>query len=116
MNKKNIEYIIISCIVLIILLTLGFILFKGNSDKKNKEEEKKSKFSEEDIINAYNMSSQDAINLVKTIYNGDSYEFEASINSNLKYIVTVKNIITESTTKYLVDPTKTNGSFYEINE
>jgi hypothetical protein len=59
------------------------------------------------------MSKQDAINLVKSIFNSDTFEFEAEINKEAKYVVTVKNTITDGTYKYLVDPV--SKSFSEMN-
>ena len=50
------------------------------------------------------------------INNSDNYEFSVEINKDSKYIVSVKNTLTESITKFLVDPTSLNGSFYEIDE
>ena len=123
-NNKNLYYIIIA-VVAVIVLVGGFLLIKGCSNnkanneennKENAENDKKEAASEESIIKAYGMSKEDAINIVKDIYNGDNYEFSADINEDSKYIVIVKNIITESTNKYLVDPTSTSKSFYEINE
>ena len=117
MSKKN---IIIIIVISLFLLVLGFILLKGGSNSKENGKEnngvERKGASEEDIVNAYNMSKDDAIEIVKRIYNGDIYEFSAEINKDSKYIVTVKNTITKSDTKYLVDPTKTNGSFYEVDE
>ena len=99
----------------VILLVLGLVLIKGCSRKKEKEVEKVGA-KEDDIVKAYDMSGEDAINLVKEIYNSDNYEFSVEINKDSKYIVSVKNTLTESTTKFLVDPTSANGSFYEIDE
>ena len=114
-KKKNNFLLIISIsVITVVILALGLILIKGCSKEKD-EKIKKVGAKEEDIISAYNMSKEDAINRVKTIYNGDMYEFSAEINEDSKYIVSVKNIITEGITKYLVDPTSLNGSFYEID-
>ena len=117
-NKKGngiIQYIIIG-VITVVILVLGFLLLKGCSNENDNKTSKKIPASEEQIKNAYDMSKEDAINIVKALYNSDVYEFEAKINEDSKYVVTVKNTITESVTKFLVDPTSTNGSFYEINE
>lgn len=117
-KKNNNLYIIVLAVIAVILLVLGLVLIKGCS-KKDKEKEnivEKDPAKEEDIIAAYNMSGDDAINLVKSIHNSDVYEFSYKINKDSKYVVTVKNLVTEDISKYIVDPTSTNGSFYEINE
>lgn len=121
-KNNNTAYIIIA-VGIVILIVGGFLLIKGCSSKKdnnenneNTEEIKKEAATEESIINAYGMSKEDAINLVKEIYNGDNYEFSADINEDSKYIVTVKNTLTETNSKFLVDPTSTSKSYYEINE
>ena len=115
MNKKNIKNIIIISAIAVVILALGLVLIKGCSTKKEKEVEKVAS-KEDDIVKAYDMSGEDAINLVKEIYNSDNYEFSVEINKDSKYIVSVKNTLTESITKFLVDPTSLNGSFYEIDE
>lgn len=116
-NNKNL-YVIVLAVIAVIILVIGLVLIKGCS-KENKEKEKiveKAPAKEEDIIAAYNMSGEDAINIVKSIYNSDVYEFSYEIDKNSKYVVKVKNLISENISKFLVDPTSTNGSFYEINE
>lgn len=118
MKKLNRNKIIIISVTAIIVLILGIVLIKGcsnNSNNDNKKEIEKVGASENDIIKAYNMSKEDAINIVKGIYNSDVYEFSAEINEDSKYIVSVKNLATNKITKYLVDPVK-KGSFYEIDE
>ena len=117
MDKKNIKNIIILSVITVMLLVVGLLLIKGCTDKKKDEKTPdKVAASEDDLKDAYNMSKEDAINKVKTLYNSDVYEFSAEINKDSKYIVTVKNTVTESVTKYLVDPTTTSGSFYMIDE
>ena len=125
-SKKNSsnksKNIIIIAIVIVIVLALLLILIRGCSKGKKedkKEEEKiieKKGSSEENIKEAYGMSKEDAINIVKEIYNSDSYEFTCEIDNDSKYVVTVKNIVTNEVTKYIVDPESKDNSFYEINE
>ena len=117
-QEINKNYIIIA-VAIVVWLVIGFILIKGGGKKdnnQNNEEVEKIGAKEDDIIQAYGMSKEDAINVVKRIYNSDNYEFSADINNESKYIVTVKNIITEKTSKYVVDPTSNNGTFYELTE
>ena len=121
-QKINQNYIIIAIIAVIVLAFAGFLLIKGCSNNKNNDNNENSEtpkreiVSEESLINAYGMSKEDAINIVKEIYNGDSYEFTAEINEDAKYVVTANNILTKTSSKFLVDPTSTSKSFYEINE
>ena len=120
--KNNNINIIIIAVGVVILLLVGFIVIKGCSkSSKNNEETQEEKIkmvgaSEEDLISSYGMSKNDAIEIVKTIYNSDNYEFSADINEDSKYIISVKNLITEKVDKYLVDPTSTNKSFYLVTE
>ena len=125
-NKANsTSYIMIAIIVVLVLVIGCLVLIKGcnnssknNDDKTNNTENneivKPIGADEKDIINSYGMSKEDAINLVKEYYNSDNYEFSAEINSESKYIVIVTNTITESTTKFLVDPTVPDKSFSMI--
>lgn len=126
-GKKNNYNIIIIAIVAVILLVLVALIVKGCGNKKENEEKKqdnkpnetvieKKGSSEEEIKSAYGMSKDDAINIVKEIYNDDVHEYSCEINVDSKYIVSVKNTITNETVKYLVDPESIDNSFYEINE
>lgn len=113
-KKLDKNYIIIAVIVVLVLLVIGFAFVKGCSksdNSNNNEEVEKKGAAEEDIIKAYGMSKEDAIEIVKKIYNGDNFEFSADINNESQYVVSVKNIITENVTKFIVEPT--TGSFYE---
>ena len=125
-NDQGKKYIIIGVVAVLVIVVVGFLLVKGcSNDKKNngndvnddsETEIAKKGSSEEDIVAAYGMSKQDAINLVKKLYNSDNYEYSVDINEDSKYIVSVKNIITNSVDKYFVDPTSSGESFYIITE
>ena len=122
-KKENNINIIIIAVGVVILLLVGFIVIKGcsNTSKNNEEQENdtdvvEKKGASEDIIKSYGMSKNDAIEIVKSIYNSDNFEFSAEINEDSKYIISVKNLISEKTEKYLVDPTSTSKSFYLITE
>lgn len=122
-TNNNLTYIIIA-VIAVVLVVVILLVAKGcskDSDKKddnnsNEEVIKKEGAEEGDLVEAYGMSREDAINIVKSIYNGDNYEFSAEINEDSKYIVSVKNTITETTDKFLVDPQSTSKSFYSITE
>lgn len=125
-NLQGKNYIMIGVGAVLVIVIIGFLLVKGCSNDKNNDKNNenngnedvitKKGATEEDIIAAYGMSKQDAINLVKALYNSDNFEFTADINEDSKYIVSVKNIITNNVDKYFVDPTSSGESFYIITE
>lgn len=121
-NKANsTTYIMIAIIIVLVFVIGSLLLIKGcskdndNKAPENNEIEQKGA-KEEDLIKAYGMSKEDAINIVKDFYNSDNYEFACEINKESKYIVIVTNTITEEDTKYLVDPTIPDKSFSMITE
>jgi ABC-type Na+ efflux pump permease subunit len=117
------EIIIGVVLLLVIILCVIFLISNNGGSKKNNEnktndvdkalKDQEHKLVEKDIVDAYGMSSDDAIERVKTIFNSDNFEFKADINEDAKYVVTVKNTISSTTYKYLVDPV--SGSFTEMN-
>lgn len=106
---------IIGGIVLILIIVI-IVVSSSSTDEKDKDKESENKIiSNEQIVeDEYGFSKEDAINAVKPRYNSDNYEFEATTREDNMYIVTVKNIDTESITKYVVDPN--NGSVSELTE
>ena len=125
-NKKGDYKLILISFAIVTVIVLITLLIFGNTNKKdeNKDNVKvndntqvvKKGTSEESIKKAYGMSKEDAISIVREIYNGESYEFTCEINSDSKYVVTVSNTATKSVSKYLVDPESKDNSFYEIDE
>lgn len=102
-------------LILIIILIVASLSSKDEKDKdKNKESENKVISNEQTVEEEYGFSNEDAINAVKPRYNSDNYEFEATTREDNMYIVTVKNIDTESITKYVVDPN--NGAVSLLTE
>lgn len=107
----------------VILIAVGVVLLVNNNNKP-KEETKKpdekeefrkedsDKLKEQDIIDVYKFSKEDAIELVKTGLNSDNFEFEAYVTDNGKYLVVVKNVINDNEYKYEVDPVY--KEFYEV--
>lgn len=89
----------------IIVIILGlFLLNNGNNEDKIKD----NKTTEEIIKDNYEFRENDAINLIKKLFHSDNYKFEAKVNSDGLYVVTVTNTTTNSKYIYLVDPaTKT---------
>ncbi len=123
-NMKNINFkdkkveLIIGIVVVVVIVFLGlFLIFKKSDDSKNNEknnptEDKGETFTEKNIVDAYGMTSEDAIKLVKSLFNSDNFVFSTSVSDDAKYIVTVKNTISNTEYKYEVDPV--TESFYEI--
>ncbi len=110
--KKN-KIIIASIIFLIIILTITFLIInnklnKINNEVNNNDNTTIDEITENDIVDTYNFTKEDAKNLVMQLFNSDNFEFNVTISSNAKYIVEVKNTINDNVYKYEVDPiTKT---------
>lgn len=111
--KKN-KIIIASIIFLIIILTITFLIINNNKNESNNEVNNNDdnttidEITENDIVDTYNFTKEDAKNLVMQLFNSDNFEFNVTISSNAKYIVEVKNTINDNVYKYEVDPiTKT---------
>lgn len=101
-NKNLLVGILVALLLIAIIVTLVLIF-----TKRSKEPEEKIvpvHVTEDDVINTYGNSKEDAINAVKEVYQSDTYEFEAKIRADNKYIVTVTNDDTNTETVYLVEP------------
>ncbi len=118
-SKNNTTMIIIIAVVAILMVVGGLLLLGKNKDSKNETEDNKNKgeekinFTEEDIIASYGMNKNDAINLVKELFNSDNFEFDALVNERAKYTVNVTNTISGVIYQYEVDPI--TKSFYELD-
>ena len=67
-----------------------------------------TKVTEEDIMEIYNFSKEDAKKLVQSSFNSDTFEFNVIVNDEGKYIVTAKSLVNTTIYRYEVDPsTKT---------
>lgn len=116
MKKKNNKRFITSSIitiVAIIIIVIGVwsIFFKHDQDNKQPEEITGPK--EEDIETNYEMTKEEAISIIKTIFHSDNYSFSAELNNDSQYVVTVTNTLTDKKYIYYVDPaTKT----YKIDD
>lgn len=116
---KNKKELIIGGVILvaIILIVVLFVAFggKGKDNENNNTNEtpvEDNKITDDDVEKAYGFSSQDAINLVKTIINSDAFDYSTEVNSESKYVVTVKSKVDDTVLKFEVDPV--TKSFYEI--
>ena len=108
-DRKKIMFYIVLGLIAIISIILGLVLLNGK-----KEEIKKDNRTPEEIIkDNYDFNEEDAIILIKKIFNSDNYKFEAKATTDGLYQVTVTNTVTNSKFIYYVDPaTKT----YTIDE
>lgn len=135
-NEQKTKRIIILITVLVALAILVAFLMLGakgdknntnnNTDNKNNIENieqntENEKFNnpkdaenvtEADIIGVYNFSKEDAKKMVMANFNSDNFEFYVNVSTEGKYIVTVRNTISEKIYKYEVDPA--NRTFVEI--
>lgn len=135
-NEQKTKIIIILITVLVALAILVAFLMLGakgdknntnnNTDNKNNIENieqntENEKFNnpkdaenvtEKDIIGVYNFSKEDAKKMVMANFNSDNFEFYVNVSTEGKYIVTVRNTISEKIYKYEVDPAK--RTFVEI--
>ncbi len=135
-NEQKPKIIIILVTVLVALAILIAFLMLGakgdknntnnNTDNKNNIENieqntENEKFNnpkdaenvtEADIIGVYNFSKEDAKKMVMANFNSDNFEFYVNVSTEGKYIVTVRNTISEKIYKYEVDPAK--RTFVEI--
>lgn len=121
--KKKKELIIGVVLLIAVILCIVFLVTNGK-DKKEKnidnniEDTNKAPedvaFSEEDLKSAYGVNKEDAINLVKPLFNSDNFEYTAVVTNKAKYLVTVKNTISKQEYQFEVDPI--TKSYYEIEK
>lgn len=135
-NEQKTKMIVTLVALLIVLAILvAFLVFGTNGGKNNvnnntdnksnteniEQNTENEKFvdpkdaenvTEKDIINAYNFSKEDAKKMIIANFNSDNFEFYVNVSTEGKYIVTVRNTISEKIYKYEVDPAK--RTFVEI--
>lgn len=119
MGKKKELIIGVVVVLLIILLLFVFVFNKGGSENENVDNantdnttEKDTGITDKDIEKAYGFSGDDAIKLVKTVFDSDAFTYTAEATNESKYIVTCKSKIDETVLKFEVDPV--TKSYYEI--
>ena len=101
-NKNKLVFYIVLSVIALISIIGGLILLNGNGDKDKAK--KDTRTTEEIIKENYEFREEDAINLIKNIFNSDNYKFEAKVSDNGLYKVTVTNTVTSSKYIYYVDP------------
>lgn len=115
--KKNKNLVIGVIIVLVVAVLLVLILtniFSKDNSKNNKQNkiENKVESNEKTIEKDYSFTKEDALKIIKNIYNSDNYSFDATAGGDNTYIVTVTNTDTNESVKYSVDPS--DGSFSQL--
>ena len=60
--------------------------------------------SEETVVEEFGMEMQEAIDIVKEIFNSDNYKFEAKVSAESEYIVTVTDEVTKEKMVFIVNP------------
>lgn len=116
-HKKEIAF---GAILLVAVIVCIVFLLLNNGDDSNNEngntvdntEVENVVITEEEIVNTYGLTKEDAINLVKQNINSDNFEYSVEINNKARYVVTVKNTLTNTEYKYEVDPM--TKEYYEI--
>lgn len=117
--KKKKELIIGVVLLLAVIICVVFIITNNNDKKENDNNDENTKiedviFTEEDLKNAYGVSKDDAINIVKPLFKSDNFEYTAVVTKSAKYQVTVKNTISKKEYKFEVDPV--TKSYSEIEK
>ena len=125
LNVKNHKKELMIGVIFFIAVVVCIVFLFLNSDKKgannignNNDSENKTnsiindvdstKVTEEDIMEIYNFSKEDAKMLVQSSFNSDTFEFNVIVNDEGKYIVTAKSLVNTTIYRYEVDPsTKT---------
>ncbi len=118
-NKKNKMYLWLAVIIVsIIVIIVGVVMAMNNGKDKAKDGDKnkdKPEQKEEYVLNEdkieeqYGFTKEEAIAIIKNIFNGDGYEFTAKIRIDNMYVVTVTNKDIDSKYVYIVNPN--DGSF-----
>lgn len=105
-EKNKLKILIAIVMILIIIFSLVIIFDKDDKEKEPSNENTNPGlvYTEERIYNEYGMKKEDAIEIIKKVYNNDDYTYVAEVTKNGKYVVTVTNEGTNETTVFLVDP------------
>ncbi len=125
LNVKNHKKELMIGVIFFIAVVVCIVFLFLNSDKKgannignNNDSENETnsiindvdstKVTEENIMEIYNFSKEDAKKLVQSSFNSDTFEFNVIVNDEGKYIVTAKSLVNTTIYRYEVDPsTKT---------
>lgn len=119
--KKKKELIIGIFLLLAVIICIVFIITNNNDKKENNNNNSDGNnevedviFTEENLKSAYGVSKEDAINIIKPLFNSDNFEYTVDVTKDAKYRVTVKNTISKTEYKFDVDPV--TKSYSEIEK
>ena len=116
MKKK----LIIIC-VLIVLVAAGVVFFVFNNKKESKSNNEERKFvtqtevdfmSEEEIVERFKVTKEFAIDIVKKVFNKESYQFDAEYDSG-KYFIHVTD--SENGEKFTIQFDPVDKSFFRLS-
>lgn len=116
-SKQKSLLVIIGAALLVIIVGVIIAISGNNEDKdkdKDNDKEKPIVSTKETVAEEYGFTEEDAINVIKGVFNSDTYEFKAEVREDNMYIVTVTNPDSESKYTYVVDPN--DGTFQELIE
>lgn len=110
MVMKHKKELIIGIVLVVAAIVCIVFLFNNSKEEdnningNNEENIVYEKVTEDQIVDVYGVSKEDAIALVKQNFNSDNFEYSVEISSEARYIVTVKNVIDEKEYKFEVNP------------
>ena len=123
--KKKISIVLISVFIFLSLIAVIYLLvFK---EKKNTYKPKVRIVEydrsdhvgapdEETVLKEYNLSKEQAIQIVKSRYNGGSYKFTAKVNYESHYIIKVTHPDLDEVTYWDIDPSSREARLLNNNE
>ena len=123
--KKKISIVLISVFIFLSLIAVIYLLvFK---EKKNTYKPKvriveydRSDHvgapNEETVLKEYNLSKEQAIQIVKSRYNGSGYKFSAKVNYESHYIIKVTHPDLDEVTYWDIDPSSREARLLNNNE
>lgn len=113
-KNKNFLIILASLLLIVVIAVVLIQTDVFDSSKPGADDEEVIEVipTDKDVTSTYGTTKQDAINAVKQAYNSDTYEFEAEVRADNKYIVTVSNEATGTKTVYLVEPSNLSYRIY----
>lgn len=87
---------------LLIIVLILFLFFNKKAEKKPGNNQIGP--TEELVEQNYSFTKEDAIDLIKPLFHSDNYSFEAKLNNDSLYVVTITNTLTSTKYIYYVDP------------
>lgn len=103
-KKKKILIIVLSVLLGASIIYLGVYLFYDKDEEKPIDTDVVVEPTDKSVEDTFGTTKEEAIDVVKEMYNGDSYEFDAEIRADNWYVVTVTHVVDKTVTVYEVDP------------